>query len=1682
MKKFTLCFSLIGIIMGLMTTCINLSFAQTINENFWVANGNVEVAKQYGDKLFLGGQFTWIGPNKGHGVVFDVGGSGGLESGWPRVDGLINVVTPDESGGWYIGGAFTHVGGVARNYFAHIKSDKSLDSWDPNPDSYVYDIVIDDENPAHKMLWIAGSFSTIGGGTRSRIARFDITTSTPILETWSPPTINATVRTIVPYEGKLYIGGSFSTVGSESRRCVAALSRENGTVFTTWKADVTRSFEVNKLILYDNNIYIFGSFEKITDNVTTYTKNGTAMIDTNGIISPTWGLGLTSWGSHIYDAVIIEENYVPMVYITGNFIISTRKVVAKYCLNPFSLLWTLAPTTSANGFALSVFKNPGTGEYRVYFGGEAMTIAGQTINYLARFSPGDGSLVTSWHPKPNTNVTELAYYNGKLYVAGNFIMIDGKNRPRFAVMDVNTGEVIDDGWIHTMTEDFGSGEYYLHGIAFSDDQVYIAGCFDKVDGQTRLNAASFLLSNGTLTAWAPNLNGNIPPVRALAIKGDNVFIGGEFATVNGVTANKLCAVDKSSGILTWNPNSNGNVHALYTTPSRLYVGGGFTQIGGINRNKLAAYDITGSVPVIIDGWQPSVSSGIPWCFGVLDNRVYVGGAILVNGQSGNYLAALDAATGNNISGWAPSVNGVFYDIEIAGATMYISGAFSTVGGQPRHNFAELDAYTGAVLPWAPNPYIPGSPDLSYLTSVESWDNNVYIGGYVYHVLYNGGWHYYRNQFVATDPNMKFAITVLKEGDGTISPAGDANNHVYLQYLGSQLFSFTPNPSNPCCHIIKVEIDGVNHGALSSYQFNNVTANHTLKVYFSEALSGIKTVGISGADYSSLKVAFDAINENGLCGDLDLQITSDLTETSEAVINQWTEVGIGGYNLKIYPTESDRLISGSIVTSLVTLDGADRVTIGSSGTGKAIYNLTLRNTSTDCNTIMLKNDACNNTIQHCHVEGGGSGRAIYIANGVTTGNDHNTITNCVVRDRSDDIGVPSILIDSYGLSAVAANSDNVISDCELYNFTGLGILSALGNEDWTITNNTIYQTCQLSTNITGIGLYSQGENNVISQNTIRDMFTTEEARGIVVYEVEKVDVNKNRIFGFPSSNGSTSDLKGIWIYGPTGGDVSLVNNQISIIPTYTNSQDIYGILDAGSSGDELYVDYNSLYIGGSGAGTNKTYALKKTGNQSYTYLRNNLFFNGRTGGTGGHFAVGTAATPGTNHNSDYGFYAANGPTSIDNFEVGTTACDFDTWKTTVGGDNGSWSNSAGAISATNLFEDIAIGNLNIKPGDPECWCVNGKGAAISGIADDYGELAVRSIVSGIATDIGSDEFEAACLPPIAVESGPPDINTTTSYYLNGKRLGAITWGESGTVPSSISLKLHSGKNPPEATGNHSNFYWEINATGGAGYTYEIAMNYDPAMKGNIGTESDIRLAKRDGGGWTHYSGTVTDVVNKKVILGGLTSFSEFALSEEGMPLPIELASFIAVQDQNSGGVRLEWITLSEVNNCGFYVERKTDIDQSFIEISNSFLPGNGTTTEMHDYSFVDNTITLSGIYHYRLRQVDNDGLVHYSQTISINVSALAVRETAPIEFRIHQNYPNPTNPKTTIKFSVDKVEHVIVVIYNTLGQEVANLFDETAQPGDYYNVEFDGANLSSGIYYYKVKTVSRQEIRKMILLK
>jgi hypothetical protein len=195
------------------------------------------------------------------------------------------------------------------------------------------------------------------------------------------------------------------------------------------------------------------------------------------------------------------------------------------------------------------------------------------------------------------------------------------------------------------------------------------------------------------------------------------------------------------------------------------------------------------------------------------------------------------------------------------------------------------------------------------------------------------------------------------------------------------------------------------------------------------------------------------------------------------------------------------------------------------------------------------------------------------------------------------------------------------------------------------------------------------------------------------------------------------------------------------------------------------------------------------------------------------------------------------------------------------------------------------------------------------------------------------------------------------------------------------------------------------------------------------------------------------------------------------LPVELVNFTVTAERL--GARLDWKTATESNNAGFDIERADAAlglqSRKWMDIG--FVAGAGTTSAEHTYTFIAENVS-SGKSVYRLKQVDRDGGVKYSQ----EVEAAAI---IPSAFALLQNYPNPFNPSTQIGYTLPEDSRVSIIAYDVVGRAAAVLVDE-AKPAGTYTLSFDAGKLSSGVYVYRMTarsgTTVFTETKRFVLMR
>jgi hypothetical protein len=309
-------------------------------------------------------------------------------------------------------------------------------------------------------------------------------------------------------------------------------------------------------------------------------------------------------------------------------------------------------------------------------------------------------------------------------------------------------------------------------------------------------------------------------------------------------------------------------------------------------------------------------------------------------------------------------------------------------------------------------------------------------------------------------------------------------------------------------------------------------------------------------------------------------------------------------------------------------------------------------------------------------------------------------------------------------------------------------------------------------------------------------------------------------------------------------------------------------------------------------------------------------------------------------------------------------------------------------------------------------------------------------------------------------------------------------------TSMTLRSFPGVAPPELPSSADTTravrlrYYRITDVQGTGLV-TIRLDYLPAEMGSQFTQTSASLWRKAALGqpWVDQTAELAGSnFVEKIALPVSSLEGYYSIAEGNAALPITLVSFTG-SVVNTNDVQLEWMTVSEINNLGFYVERRLHGEATFTELPNSFVPGAGTTIEPQFYTWTDVNVA-AGTYEYRLRQVDLSGSSSHTYAVEVIVSGpLSVGgEAVPAVFTLNQNYPNPFNPSTKISFSLAEANFTTVKVYNVLGQQVATLFSGMADAGRAYVVNFNASTLGNGIYFYRLESGSKVDVKKMTLLK
>ncbi len=522
------------------------------------------------------------------------------------------------------------------------------------------------------------------------------------------PITNGSVSSMAMGGDTLYVGGSFTWIGSSNGGMVA-LDAVTGAPIKPWprvlsgrRAGLDAFFVFARVSLPDGQggCYVGGSFQTISG----VARSGLAHIRADG--------SLDGWAPSTNSSVQCMAQIGNTIFVGGQFSSANgqpRAGVAAFDANTGALrAWNANATGYVNVTAL---ETDGT---NLIVGGSFGAIGGQVRNGLAMLDPAT-ALATSWAPNPNSDVSCMALANGILYVGGSFSSIGGKSRVAVAALDPVTGQAL--------TWDAGANRGAVAKLSVTATTVYLTGFFTQLGGLARPGIGAVDAGTGAVTGWSPNLDQR----QALALMAADgvVYLGGNFKTVNGQSRSCLAAVDPVTGAPTaWNPGASQQVESIVSLGGRVFVTGQFSGCGGQTCTGLASIDTRAGK--VLD-WRPALDGGVSTLI-IHGERLYVGGAFRhAAGQTRGGLAAFERASGQ-LDAWNPGGGNANTISLLAtnGPRVYVAGSIQSLGGSGPRELVALDRTTGLATAW--NLTYTSSTSYRYLSRLIATDDRVYMGG------------------------------------------------------------------------------------------------------------------------------------------------------------------------------------------------------------------------------------------------------------------------------------------------------------------------------------------------------------------------------------------------------------------------------------------------------------------------------------------------------------------------------------------------------------------------------------------------------------------------------------------------------------------------------------------------------------------------------------------------------------------------------------------------------------------------------------------------------------------------------------------------------------------------------------------------------------------------------------------
>lgn len=292
-------------------------------------------------------------------------------------------------------------------------------------------------------------------------------------------------------------------------------------------------------------------------------------------------------------------------------------------------------------------------------------------------------------------VYAIADAGDRTIIGGLFTRYGGRAR-------ANLAAILPDGSVDKTWDPGTNG--VVRAVAVSEDgaTVFLGGRFTVAAGASRANLAAVDAVTGqVLETWVANTGGTNPDVNSLAVKGDRLYVGGRFGSIDGTTRKRLVALDVASGdvVTGFRPSPNGMIREVVVSPdgTKVYAGGGFTTIGGQSRGARAAELLasTGSATA----FNPAGDGG-----NAVTVEISPDGSRFFYSTENNTVFAYEPAASNSPV-WSRKMSGNTQAMAAGeSGELYIGGHFSqdVTSKAKRAYFASIHYGTGALTSWDPN--------------------------------------------------------------------------------------------------------------------------------------------------------------------------------------------------------------------------------------------------------------------------------------------------------------------------------------------------------------------------------------------------------------------------------------------------------------------------------------------------------------------------------------------------------------------------------------------------------------------------------------------------------------------------------------------------------------------------------------------------------------------------------------------------------------------------------------------------------------------------------------------------------------------------------------------------------------------------------------------------------------------